>query len=476
MNPAPSAPSEPSAPHAPADDAARIRRLTCFDTLTGLPNRLLFREQLGLVLRMAKRSLRPVAVLLADLDDFRRIKHSLGHRLGDAFIRAVAERIGACLRDGDVVAGGSGADFSRALARIGGTEFAIVLAGLSEPHDALRVAQRLRQAVGSAVLVEGRQIFATLSIGAALFPGDGDDAETLIERADMALGHAKDQGQDRVQFYNPLMHALAADRLELESSLRRAVEGREFFPVFQPRVDCRSGKVCGTEALVRWRHPQHGVIAPAGFIAAAEQSRLIAPIGEFMLDAACRQNLRWQQLGLPPAPVSVNVSALQVSRPDFVSTVARALERSAMPARWLELEVTESVLMNDAAGALRTFSAIKALGVRITIDDFGTGFSSLAYLRDFPFDVLKIDRSFVDRLPFDPRTSGVTCSIIDLTHRLGLEVVAEGVETEAQSAFLLANGCHLMQGFLYARPLEPAALEHYWRRRLQASQDSLAQV
>jgi diguanylate cyclase (GGDEF)-like protein len=450
------------------DDAARIRHLTCFDALTGLPNRLLFSEQLGLVLRLASRNARPVAVLLADLDDFRRIRHSLGHVLGDRFIKTIAERIGACLRSGDVVAGEFGAEATGAVARVGGNEFAIVLSGLGEPHDAQRVAQRLRQAVCAPVSIDGRQVFPTLSIGAALFPRDGNDAQTLLERADMALGQAKEQGKDRVQFYSQSMNTLAADWLDLESSLRRAVAAKEFFPVFQPRIDCRSGEVCGVEALVRWRRPNHGVVAPGVFIAAAEQSRLIAPIGEFMLDAACRQNMHWQRLGLPPVPISVNVSALQVSRPDFVATIARALERSAMPAHWLELEVTESMLMNDAAGALRTFTAVKALGVRIAIDDFGTGFSSLAYLRDFPFDVLKIDRSFVERLPFDTKTAGVTCGIIDLTHRLGLTVVAEGVETQAQSDFLRANGCELMQGFLYSRPLEADALERFWQARTDA--------
>ena len=324
--------------------------------------------------------------------------------------------------------------------------------------------KRLREAVAQAVSVDDGEIFATLSIGAALFPGDAD---ALIAHADIALGQAKDKGKDRVQFYNAEMNTVAADRLALESDLRRGVEKHEFFPVFQPRVNGGSGRLCGIEALVRWRHPKRGVIAPGGFIEVAEQSRLIVPIGEFMLDAACRQNLRWQQLGLPPVPVSVNVSAAQVARPDFVGTVARALERSSMELRWLKLEITESLLVNDAAGALRTFTAVKALGVRIAIDDFGTGFSSLSYLRNFPFDVLKIDRSFVNGLPDEKRTAGVICAIIDLSRRLDLAVVAEGVETAEQSEFLSANGCHLMQGFKFCKPVAPDALEQYWRASLQ---------
>ena len=447
-------------------DTAAIRRLTCFDTLTGLPNRLLFREQLDLVLRIAKRNATVAAVMLADIDDFRRIKNTLGHVQGDNFIKTIAARISACLRASDVLAGGAPADRSLAVARISGNEFAIVLSGLAEPHDAQRVAQRLRDAVAEVVVVAGAEIFPSLSIGAALFPGDGDDADTLMAHADIALGQAKDRGKDRAQFYNAAMNTLAADRLCLESHLRRAVEDKEFFPVFQPRVDGRNGQLCGIEALVRWRHPSRGVVEPNDFIGAAEQSRLIVPIGEFMLDAACRQNLQWQRLGLPRVPMSVNVSAAQVARPDFVGTVMRVLERSGLAAEWLELEITESLLVLDAAGALRTFSAIKALGVRIVIDDFGTGFSSLSYLCDFPFDALKIDRSFVKRLPGKTRSSGVTCAIIDLSRRLGLEVVAEGVETDAQSEFLSTNGCHLMQGFKFCRPVEAPALELFWRGSL----------
>ena len=463
MNSAPLQTSEPEADASTSDDAALIRRLRCFDTLTGLPNRLLFNEQLALVLRIARRNGTAAAVMLADIDDFRRIKNSFGHRQSDVFIKAVAARINACLRAGDVLAGGVSANGSLSVARISGNEFAIVLSSLAEPHDAQRVAQRLRESVSTAVSIGGNEVFPTLSIGVALFPGDGDNADELIQNADIALGQAKANGKDRSQFYNAAMNKLAADRLALECRLRHAVEEREFFAVFQPRVDCRNGQLCGTEALVRWRHPKRGIIAPAGFIEVAEQSRLIVPIGEFMLETACAQNLRWQHLGLPPVPVSVNVSAAQVSRADFVSTVARALERSGMQAQWLELEITESLLVNDAAGAQRTFSAVKELGVRIAIDDFGTGFSSLSYLRDFPFDVLKIDRSFINGLPAERRTSALACAIIYLSHRLELEVVAEGVETEAQSAFLEANGCHLMQGYYFSKPVAPDVLEQFWR-------------
>jgi diguanylate cyclase (GGDEF)-like protein len=444
------------------DDAQTIRRMTCFDTLTGLPNRLLFREQLSLVLRLARRNGSSGAVLLADIDDFRRIKNSLGHARGDAFIRTMAQRVAACLRDSDVLAGGSAIDGAPSIARVSGTEFAIILSGLAAPHDALIAAQRIREAVARPVTLGGTEVFATLSVGVALFPGEGIEADALIECADLALGQAKENGKDRIQFYSASIEKIAANQMSLHSSLRRALEQKQFFAVFQPRIDARTGQPCGAEALVRWRHPQRGVLAPSAFLDACEQSRLIVPLGTFMLEAACRQNRLWQDQGLPPFPISVNVSTAQVGEPGFVGTVARVLESTGMAARWLELEITESVLMNDAAGALQTFSAIKAMGVRVALDDFGTGFSSLAYLRDFPVDVLKIDRSFVSGLPADSRSASITCLIVDLARRLELEVVAEGVETDAQSEFLNANGCHLMQGFKFCRPVEPEALAEYW--------------
>ena len=453
-----------AAPVSPeGSDARLVRKLTCFDALTGLPNRVLFREQLDLVLRMSRRNGAAGAVLLADIDDFRRIRNSLGHANGDTLIKTIASRLGACLRDSDVVAGGSLSGGLPGVARLSGNEFAIVLSSLRAPHEAQAVAQRLRDAARRLVRIADAELFPTLSIGVCLFPDDGDDADALLQKADIALGQAKEGGKDCIHFYSEAIQKHAAAQLALQSDLRQAVDGRQFFAVYQPRIDTRSGQVCGLEALLRWAHPRRGVVAPGDFLAAAEQSQLIVPMGEFMLEAACRQNRSWQALGLPAVPVGVNVSAAQVARPDFVNSVARAIERSGLAPEWLELEITESLLVNDAAGALRTFSAIKAMGVRIAIDDFGTGFSSLAYLRDFPFDMLKIDRSFVNGVPDQPRSCSLTLAIIDLSQRLGLEVVAEGVETSAQSDFLAASGCPMIQGFLHARPMPPEALERFWR-------------
>ena len=447
-----------------ASENARIRKLTCYDSLTGLPNRLLFREQLDLVLRLAQRNGHTVAVLLADVDDFRRIKLSLGHRRSDELVKALAQRLQLALRDSDLVVAGAAMDRSGAMARLAGTEFAIVLSQLADPRDASRVAQRLRDAASAALQLGGIEVFPTVSIGIALSSTDGGTPETLLEHADLALGFAREQGRDRTNFYDAAMDATASSRIETEGGLRNALAERQFMLDFQARVDGRTGVASSSEALLRWRHPTRGVLAPGAFIEVAEQSQLIVPIGHWVLEAACQQNRQWQDSGVPPIPVGVNVSAHQVCRPDFVPSVARALELSGLAPHWLELEVTESALLMDTAGALRALGAVKQLGVRLAIDDFGTGYSSLSYLRDFPFDVLKIDRSFTERLPQDKRTAAITQGIVELSHRLGMEVVAEGVETEEQRQALLSYGCMQMQGFLFSRPSAPSALVDVWRQ------------
>ncbi|MFN9449031.1 MAG: putative bifunctional diguanylate cyclase/phosphodiesterase [Rubrivivax sp.] len=446
-------------------EAARIRRLTCFDALTGLPNRLLLREQLDLVLRMAQRQGHGVAVMLVDIDNFRRLKQSLGHQRTDALIRLLAQRLQSGLRGSDLISHASqlgAVDHHGALARLGGNEFAVVLSHLADPQDAERVARRLREAASRAADLDGVEVYPTLSVGIALSATDGNTPELLLEHADLALGRAMDQGRDRTQFYNAAMDAAASTRIDIETGLRNAISQGQLALAFQPRVDGRTGQSCANEALLRWRHPTKGLLAPEAFIEVAEQSQLIVPMGRWVLLQACRQARAWQDAGIAPTTVGVNVSALQVCRPDFVSSVARALELSRLAPQWLELEVTESALLQDAGHALRALTAVKALGVRLAIDDFGTGFSSLSYLRDFPFDVLKIDRSFVKTLPQDQRTANITQGIIDISRRLGMEVVAEGVETEGQRLALLSYGCYQMQGFLFSRPADAAALGQVW--------------
>ncbi len=442
---------------------SKWRRMVCYDGLTGLPNRLLFREQVSYALRRAARDRSLVAVMSLDIDQFRRINETLGHELGDRMLKSLSARIARSLRSEDIIAAGEGHDRSSGVARLGGDEFAILLPRINEPQDAGRVARRLLETVSQSLELDGHTLYPSISAGIALYPWDGDDVDRLLRCADTALGRAMESGGGRAQFYSKSMNALSADRLSLENGLRTAVDQGEFVLHFQPRVDGQTAHIRSTEALIRWNHPDRGVIGPGGFIDVAEQCRLIIPIGAWVLEEACRQNHAWQRAGLPPIPVSVNISSIQFRDPGFVPVVARALELSGLAPRWLELEITESVVMNDAGDAIRIMRALKELGVRISIDDFGTGFSSLAYLKDFPVDALKIDRSFVHDVNRNSRSASITCAVIDLGARLGLEVVAEGVETEEQRRFLLEHGCREMQGFLFARPMPAPALEQHWR-------------
>jgi len=449
---------------ATADESdSKWRRLVCYDTLTGLPNRLLFREQVTYALRRAERDRTLVAVLSMDVDQFRRFNETLGHESGDRLLKHVSARVARCLRSEDIIAAGEGLERSSGVARLGGDEFAILLSRIGDPQDAARVARRLLQAVSEPVDIDGRNMYPSVSVGIALYPWDGEETDRLIRCADTALGRAMELGGGRAQFYSKAMNALSADRLALETGLRNALDAGEFVLHYQPRVDGASRSILSNEALIRWNHSERGLVAPGGFIDVAEQSRLIVPIGTWVLEEACRQNRMWQQRGLPAVPISVNISSIQFRDPGFIGIVERALATTGLEPRFLELEITESVVMSEAEDAIRIMRALKELGVRISIDDFGTGFSSLAYLKDFPVDALKVDRSFVHDVTHNPRIASIACAVIDLGTRLGMEVVAEGVETEGQRRFLLEHGCREMQGFLFARPMDPVALEMRWR-------------
>lgn len=448
-----------------ADQDARIRQLTCYDNLTGLPNRLLFREHLDYTLRRAQRDKTLVAVFSVDIDHFRRINDSVGAALGDASLKAISARIAHGVRSEDVIAHDGTFDRKSDLARLGSDEFAILLSRIKAPQDAARVARRLVQAMSEPLTVDGREMFPTLSIGIAMFPWDAQDVDSLIRCADTALGQAKAAGRNRAQFYSKAMDVQATERLSVEGGLRRAVERSEFVLHYQPRVDGRTGRVVATEALLRWQDPANGLRGPGAFIEVAEETRLIVPIGAWVLEQACRQNRLWQDQGLPKVPVGVNISAAQFRDSGFVSTVRRALQASGLEPRYLELEITETMLMGSVESTAQILHALRGLGVSVAVDDFGTGFSSLAYLKDFPVDALKVDQAFVRGIPGDTKNAAITCAIIDLAKRLSLSVIAEGVETEAQRRFLQANGCHAMQGFLFSRPAEPDVLETWWRTR-----------
>ena len=429
----------------------RLEWQATHDSLTGLANRVLLQERLELAIHRAAADDAQVAVIFVDLDHFKLINDTMGHAIGDEMLRTLARRLRLCVRGSDTIA------------RHGGDEFVLVTGCGRGPQPAARVIELLVQAIAEPCQLAGREYRLNCSVGVALYPGDGRTAETLLKHADSALYRAKANGRNNVQFFTRGMTAGLAQRLEMENNLRRALEHQHFELHYQPRVDLTIGRIVGAEALLRWRDPVHGLIMPDQFIPLAEETGLVVPLGNWVLQAACAQLRRWQEAGLRPGFVSVNVSAQQFFRADLPRVVAQVLADTGVDAADVELEITESVAMHDAPRLLRTLQELKALGVRVSIDDFGTGYSSLAYLRRFPVDSLKIDRSFVSELGADA-DDAIVRSIVALGHSLGLKVVAEGVELETQLLRLRNVGCDEVQGYYFGRPA-PAA-EH--GERLQA--------
>jgi diguanylate cyclase (GGDEF)-like protein/PAS domain S-box-containing protein len=418
----------------------RIARLAHYDALTDLPNRVLFRKQLEKELSLVKRGAQ-LAVLYIDIDHFKSINDTLGHPIGDEFLKRVAHRLRGCLRDSDMVA------------RLGGDEFAIIQTGIQDPKDAEGLAQRLREAViEPAYDLHGHRATADLSIGIALAPGDGVEIDDLVKHADLALYGAKAEGRANYRFYEPQMNARMKRRRALEVDLRQAVANKEFEVHYQPLVDLTTGVVAGCEALLRWRSPKHGMVPPLEFIPVAEETGLINPIGEWVLRQACKEAMNWPS----HATVAVNISPVQFRNSTLALTVLAALTAAGLPAKRLELEVTESVLMQNNETTLATLHQIRDLGVRISMDDFGTGYSSLSYLRRFPFDKIKIDRSFIGDLSKDEQALAVVRAILTLAGSLKMATTAEGVETAEQKKLLGSLGCDQMQGYLFspARPAE----------------------
>ncbi|MCX7156097.1 MAG: EAL domain-containing protein [Rhodocyclales bacterium] len=422
----------------------RIWHVAHHDSLTGLPNRTLLHDRLQQALAQAQRGRHRVAVMFLDLDRFKTINDTLGHAVGDELLKQVAERLSSVVRAVDTVS------------RLGGDEFVVVLHEMSSPDDVVQVAEKILQALATVATIDGHQLHVTSSIGISIFPDDGDEVFALMKNADTAMYRAKAAGRNNFQFFALKMNEQASHFFTLENRLREAIGTRQLVLHYQPLVDWPRRAVCGMEALVRWNDAEQGLIDPGEFIAVAEETGLIVPLGEWVLGEALRQNSVWQQEGRPLLPISVNLSLRQFRQKDLVETLRRILADTGQPARLLELEITETTLMHDIEDARARLQEIAAMGVRLVIDDFGTGYSSLSYLKRFPVHKLKIDQSFVRDLNVDPDDAAIVTAIIGLARSLGLDTLAEGVDTREQLDALLGLGCEKFQGFLFSHPLPPA--------------------
>jgi diguanylate cyclase (GGDEF)-like protein/PAS domain S-box-containing protein len=417
------------------------------DVLTDLPNRLLLNDRIGQAISEAHREHTLFAVLFLDLDNFKHINDSLGHAVGDKLLQSVSRRLLASVRDSDTVS------------RQGGDEFVILLPHISHPDDAAPIAEKILLSLTAPHMVETRLLHTTGSIGICVYPVDGADADTLIKNADVAMYDAKEKGRNNCQFFEAEMNLRAVERQTTEASLHQALVQGEFLLLYQPKVNLETGEIAGIEALIRWQHPDRGLVLPSQFVTIAEDCGLIVEIGRWVLREACRQARAWQDTGFPPIPIAVNVSAIEFRHPGFVESVRTILLETRLEAQYLELELTESVLMKDAEAAVSLLQQLKVMGVRLAVDDFGTGYSSLSYLRQFPIDVLKIDQSFIATMAGSGHDSRIVGAIINLGKSLGQRVIAEGVETEGQRVNLQTQFCAEGQGYLFSKPLAALAFE-----------------
>ncbi len=432
---------------------AQIDFLAHHDNLTGLPNRVLLNDRLEMAINAAIRLSEKVGVLFIDLDRFKNVNDSLGHSVGDQLLKEAAKRLSSIVRTGDTVS------------RLGGDEFVVLFPKVKDESSLADLTIKLRDVLQHPYSIGGISLHITPSIGIAIFPDDGDSVNTLIKNADAAMYLAKEKGRNNYQFYTPLLNSRTLDRLKLESDLRLALEKGGFELHYQPQIFAKTGNLWGAEALVRWRHPERGLVSPADFIPLAEETGLIIPLGEWVFAEAARQVTTWRAQGLPNLVVSVNISAVQFRKDDFVECIKTILKEEGAVAHSLELELTESILMHDMESSIATLKYLRELGFRIAIDDFGTGFSSLNYLRRLPVNVLKIDQSFVREMLAEQASLAIVESIISLAHSLGKETIAEGVETQAELDVLTARGCQLMQGYYFSKPLPAPSFEAWVQAR-----------
>jgi diguanylate cyclase (GGDEF)-like protein len=424
----------------------QLDHLAHHDVLTGLPNRMLMQDRLSQAIELALRQGQQLAVMFMDLDRFKHINDSLGHAVGDQLLQSAAQRLLSCLRHSDT------------LSRQGGDEFMLLLPTIVHAEDAGLCAQKMLAALALPHRIDRHDLHISVSIGISIYPDDGQDAETLIKCADTAMYYAKENGRNNYKFFEQKMNARAVQRQSIEASLRRALERQEFVLYYQPKINLHSGTIVGVEALIRWQHPERGLLPPTQFIPIAEDCGMILPIGRWVLREACSQAHAWLQAGLPPITVAVNTSALEFCAKDFLENIRVILEETRLEPRYLELELTESVLMRDAEFTDSMLHALADMGVKLAVDDFGTGYSSLSYLRQFPIDTLKIDQSFVNQMTSNPNDAAIVSAVISMAKSLKLCVIAEGVETPDQYAFLLAQHCDEGQGYYFARPVAAEAL------------------
>jgi diguanylate cyclase (GGDEF)-like protein len=422
------------------------------DFLTGLPNRMLLNDRVNQAIRLALRHRRKVAVLFLDLDGFKHINDSLGHPTGDKLLQSIAKRLVDCVRGSDTVS------------RQGGDEFVVLLSDEEHSEDAAVTARRMLRAVAEAHSIDRHDLHITSSVGVSVYPDDGMDAETLIKNADTAMYQAKENARESYQFFKPAMNARAVERQAIEEGLRRALERHEFAVHYQPKINLRTGEITGAEALLRWTHPIRGLVSPAQFIPIAEACGLILPIGNWVLREACQQARAWVDAGLPLVTMAVNISAIQLRDENFLEGIFAILQDTGLDPRFLELELTESVLMKHAESTASILRTLRAKGVQIAVDDFGTGYSSLSYLKKFPMDALKIDQSFVRQITTVPDETIIVAAVIGMGRSLKLRVVAEGVETQEQLAFLQAHQCDEAQGYYFS----PAVLPQQFAKLLEA--------
>jgi len=431
----------------------QIKHQALHDPLTDLPNRRLFHDRLAHAIREAKETQRKVAVLFLDLDRFKNINDTLGHILGDELLRHVAKRLSSCVpREG-------------VLARIGGDEFAVLLPALTARAEAERVAKDIVDRFTQPIALGERSLYVSISVGISLYPDDGDDCPTLIKNADMAMYCAKEEGGNRYRFFTPGMRLETVQRWQLENGMRQALELGELQLVYQPQVEAQTGRMVGVEALLRWHHPEQGVMSPATFIPLAEETGFIVPIGDWVLRTACAQAKAWQEVGLPPIRVAVNLSARQFQEGRLEATVRRVLAETGLEPQFLELEITEGIMMTNHTQTVEQLHRLKALGVKVAIDDFGIGYSSLGYLKKFPIDTLKIDKSFIRDCTDVPEDAAIVKAVIALAKNLNIPVVAEGVENPRQLAFLCAEGCDVIQGYLYSPPVSAEEVAELLRQQ-----------